>query len=270
MDAPCARRRAIRGFTLIELLVVVAVIGILAALLMPAILSAVRSAGTAQCKSNLRQVYAGMMAYAKQYDMFIVPTGYPPRFQYWYGSLQPFVSPATGPEEATKSLIAKGIAAPNAGQVRVEVARLCGVYSCPVKKKAAVGYGMNYMVLGGLDGSLNLWGKPQAFMLVNNPSKTVVFCDTGQVNNTTKALDPSKWKETGHSANWAYCRFPIDYGEGGAMTYKGWETSPRRPVPRHPSAKTNCLFFDGHVLNIVTADLVDDLYGDSDCLYDND
>lgn len=45
-----------RSFTLIEMLVVIAIIGILAALLMPSLKSALGSAQSAQCRNNLRQV----------------------------------------------------------------------------------------------------------------------------------------------------------------------------------------------------------------------
>jgi len=83
MNPPLSTPSARSGFTLIELLTVVAIIGVLAGILIPAV-GKVRSASRkVTCTSNLRSVYSGLMMYANERKGALLPAWLGSKSTYW-------------------------------------------------------------------------------------------------------------------------------------------------------------------------------------------
>jgi prepilin-type N-terminal cleavage/methylation domain-containing protein len=81
-------RRA--GFTLVELLVVIAIIGILIALLLPAVQAAREAARRSQCTNNLKQLSLAMHNYADVYKRLPLP-GLLANQVSWHALILPFI-----------------------------------------------------------------------------------------------------------------------------------------------------------------------------------
>ena len=81
-QTPSPRRRRF-AFTLVELLMVITIVGLLAALLFPAVTAAYRAALKYQCKNQLREAASGVLAYTTAFNGDIPPAKVTGSNQYW-------------------------------------------------------------------------------------------------------------------------------------------------------------------------------------------
>ncbi len=128
------RRTKQRGFTLVELLVVIAIIGILVALLLPAIQAAREAARRSQCTNNLKQVAVALHNYHDTHRTFPRFAYYPSGQSHWQGysvhvRLLPFIERAELYDEIRIASQEFGISGHTINSVHQR--ERVGAYVCP-------------------------------------------------------------------------------------------------------------------------------------------
>lgn len=176
-DTPHATRRA--AFTLVELLVVIAVIGILAAMLLPVLGKTKATAQRTACVNNLRQLGIAAQLYWDDNTgnsfRWIYSSTNSDGHLYWFGWLQ---SDSTA-EGRRRFDLSKGVLYPYLNGSNV---RLCPVlYAVPTQLKlkgddVIFSYGYNFYL------SAPATMPPVSMNKVKKPSDIVLFADAAQIN----------------------------------------------------------------------------------------
>ncbi|MFN0054200.1 MAG: DUF1559 domain-containing protein [Planctomycetales bacterium] len=128
---PGTHQRRGKGFTLIELLVVIAIIGILLALLLPAVQQAREAARRSQCKNNLKQIGLALHNYLGTYKAFppisVLPAGR--TFEPWsaHARLLPYIE-----QTSLANLVDWGASPEFTGSPIVTATRVA-IYMCPTE-----------------------------------------------------------------------------------------------------------------------------------------
>jgi len=216
-----------RAFTLIELLVVVAIIGILAALLLPALARGKASAWRTDCAGRLRQLALASQLYWDDHGgrCFQWYYGVTNNGQlYWFGWL------GNGAEGHRPLDLSAGVLYPYlaASKVRLCPALNYALSQFKLKADAPVcSFGYNAL--------LSAPGSAAAFSInrVNRPAETALFADAAQVNDFQAPASRSNPM----LEEWYYLDNPTNYP--GPSYYPHGHF-------RH-SRKANVAFCDGHI-----------------------
>jgi len=224
-------RHARRAFTLIELLVVIAIIGVLIALLLPAVQMAREAARRAQCSNNLKQIGLGLHNYLDAQHCF------PTNGCYWragssaadvtgggfstFGFLLPFVDQGTIFDMVNYNACGHPNGSSNTVMNTTAAKQRVSTYLCPSDEAVNIPDAATATYLDAGDGSYcvnNGW--PRQSTGINGERQSPNWNTIWPIGNGFMGAHPSYINSVVDENFWI-----ANFGSGGFRTPTGWVVS---------------------------------------------
>lgn len=237
------KRRNGQGFTLIELLTVIAIIGILAAILIPVVGRVRESARNAKCVSNLRQLSMGASAYEAENGTFprsftgSGTTG-------WWNTLRSYVAGLEVSENANYAandeIIGEVLECPERAELGEELVKISYAPNENIMVRTGIGL--------------------RRLEQIREPSRMIIFADatqpTGGRANTSLTLLPGGRHNTAIPSPREADKplnIPVvrdgERGDGTSISFR-----------HNDQLRANVAFVDGHVENFGRNEIRNDQY----------
>ena len=248
------KSRCSKQFTLIELLIVIAIIAILAAMLLPALQSARRTAKMAQCTSNCKQFAQSNHLYGASFNAFVTPIAWSTGVNIWQACIWNQIGGATPMPYDT----------PPSKKDWVKGVRGSKLFECPADEDTKaladsesmmpkLSYAINRSAVRNMKSSSNAASIPSGPVLKTTkfkiPSQMIYVCDTSW-NKASNTNSPGRLYSDKSHPSYSFKPGSICHHWDQGQLAPEFNSGSGETKPWHVSNSWNYSFIDGHASNL--------------------